>query len=152
MGGDIIVALVVVTPWGSTSPTASRHGQRDGDDDRHRRAEAEDRGLDRGDPELRDLGYGDVRTLRGPVAWIDELRRARKRCALVSSSETAESAAERAGIRDRFDAAVSGRRGTRTLARAPAVDVDPAGTTAARGRLREGDRRRRPAGAARLVR
>jgi hypothetical protein len=34
-------------------------------------------------------------------------------------------------MRDRFDA-VSGRRGTRTLARALAVDVDPAGTTAAR--------------------
>jgi beta-phosphoglucomutase-like phosphatase (HAD superfamily) len=108
-----------------------RHGQRDGDDDRHRRAEAEDRGLDRGDPELRDLGYGDVRTLPGPVAWIDEPRRARKRRALVSSSEAAESAAEPAGMRDRFDA-VSGRRGTRTLARALAVDVDPAGTTAAR--------------------
>ena len=80
----------------------------------------------------RDLGYGDLRTLPAPVAWIDQPRRTRKRCALVFSCEAAESAAGPAGIRDRFDAAVSGRRGTRTLARALAVDVDPAGTTAAR--------------------
>jgi beta-phosphoglucomutase-like phosphatase (HAD superfamily) len=91
----------------------------------------------------RHLGYGDVRALPGAVAWIDELRRAGKRCAMVSSAETGAAATEIAGIRDRFEAVVSGRRSVQTLqhardelgatpSRAVAVDVDPAGVVAAR--------------------
>jgi beta-phosphoglucomutase-like phosphatase (HAD superfamily) len=72
-----------------------------------------------------DLGYGDLRALPGSVAWIDRLGDEGKATALVFSGDSAASAPELAGVRDRFDAVVSGPRSAETLRRA-AAELDAA--------------------------
>lgn len=90
-----------------------------------------------------DLGYGDVRPLRGAIAWIDVLRAEGTKIALVFSGESARSALELAGIADRFDLVTSGPRVSGTIARildeldvapdrAILCDVAPRGIAAAR--------------------
>ncbi len=54
-----------------------------------------------------DLGYGDVRPLSASVAWIDHLRDAGKRIALVDGGVGGESALTLAGIADRFELSAS---------------------------------------------
>jgi beta-phosphoglucomutase-like phosphatase (HAD superfamily) len=65
-----------------------------------------------------DLGYGDVRALPGSVAWIDRLRRERKRIGGVASGEYAENALNLAGIADRADVVVAGSKADERLRRA----------------------------------
>ena len=90
-----------------------------------------------------DLGYGDVRPLPGSVAWIDELRRAGKKLALLASGERAGTALELAGVGERFDCLTVGPREAATFetalgelgldpGRALAVDASAAGIGAAR--------------------
>lgn len=90
-----------------------------------------------------DLGFGDVRPLPGAVAWVEELRGAGKRTALVASGERASAALELAGLSESFDVVVTGSRTVSTLERAVvelgsdvessvAVDVEPVGIRAAR--------------------
>lgn len=50
-----------------------------------------------------DLGYGDVRPLSGAVAWIDRLREADKRIAVVDGGARGDSALAIAGIGDRVE-------------------------------------------------
>ena len=89
-----------------------------------------------------DLGYGDLRALRGSIAWIDRLREEGKTTALIFSGDGAGPALELAGVSDRFDAVVSGPRSAATLRRvleeidaAPertvVVDTTPQGIAAA---------------------
>jgi alpha,alpha-trehalase len=90
-----------------------------------------------------DLGYGDLRPLAGTIAWIDRLRSEGKSIAVVYSGSRAEEPLELAGVRDRFDAVVSGPRTAATLRaaldglgvaaeRAVVVDLTPDGMSAAR--------------------
>jgi beta-phosphoglucomutase-like phosphatase (HAD superfamily) len=89
-----------------------------------------------------DLGYGDIRALPGSLAWIDRLRAEGKRTALAFSGESADAAADLAGIRGRFDVVASGSRTADTThrileqlgvtaERAVVVDVRPDGLSAA---------------------
>ncbi len=50
-----------------------------------------------------DLGYGDVRPLSASVAWLDHLRAAGKRIALIDGGVRGQAALELAGVADRFD-------------------------------------------------
>jgi beta-phosphoglucomutase-like phosphatase (HAD superfamily) len=50
-----------------------------------------------------DLGYGDIRALRGSIAWIEQLRALGKRIGLFAAGERAAAALELAGITDQFD-------------------------------------------------
>lgn len=50
-----------------------------------------------------DLGYGDVRALSGSVQWIDHLREAGKRTALVDGGVRGEAALTVAGLDEHFE-------------------------------------------------
>jgi beta-phosphoglucomutase-like phosphatase (HAD superfamily) len=62
-----------------------------------------------------DLGYGDVRSLPGSVAWIEQLRTTGKRTGLFAAGNRAQAALELAGITDLFDTVTSGPRTVGTI-------------------------------------
>ena len=51
-----------------------------------------------------DLGYGDIRALSGSVQWIEKLREAGKRIALVDGGVRGEAALRLAGLDEHFEA------------------------------------------------
>jgi len=90
-----------------------------------------------------DLGYGDVRSLPGSIAWIDRLRSESKRIGVLASGERVAAALELAGIADRFDVVVTGSHLEQLVAgaldqlnveadRAVVVGVEPSALEAAR--------------------
>ena len=72
-----------------------------------------------------DLGYGDIRALRGSLAWIEQLRSLGKRIGLFATGERAGAALELAGITDQFDEVAIGACTVPTLVAA----IDELGST-----------------------